>query len=44
MTERIAFLCLGAMGAPMAGHLARAGPDVAVYNRTASGASVWVEE
>jgi 3-hydroxyisobutyrate dehydrogenase len=44
MAERIAFLCLGAMGAPMAGHLARAGHDVAVYNRTASRASDWVEE
>jgi 3-hydroxyisobutyrate dehydrogenase len=44
MTERIAFLCLGAMGAPMAGHLVRAGHDVAVYNRTASRASDWVEE
>jgi 3-hydroxyisobutyrate dehydrogenase len=44
MAERIAFLCLGAMGAPMAGHLARAGHDVAVYNRTAARASDWVAE
>jgi 3-hydroxyisobutyrate dehydrogenase len=44
MAERIAFLCLGAMGAPMAGHLARAGHDVVVYNRTAARASDWVVE
>ena len=31
---RIAFLGLGVMGAPMAGHLARAGHRVTVYNRT----------
>ncbi len=30
----VAFLCLGVMGAPMAGHLARAGHRVTVYNRT----------
>jgi len=40
----VAFLCLGAMGAPMAGHLARAGHEVAVYNRTASRAAAWVAE
>jgi 3-hydroxyisobutyrate dehydrogenase-like beta-hydroxyacid dehydrogenase len=33
--ERVGFLCLGAMGAPMAGHLARAGHAVAVWNRDA---------
>ena len=43
-SERVAFLCLGAMGAPMAGHLARAGHDVTVYNRTASRAEAWVAE
>jgi 3-hydroxyisobutyrate dehydrogenase-like beta-hydroxyacid dehydrogenase len=42
--ERVAFLCLGAMGAPMAGHLARAGHEVAVYNRTARRAEAWVAE
>jgi 3-hydroxyisobutyrate dehydrogenase-like beta-hydroxyacid dehydrogenase len=42
MPERLAFLCLGAMGAPLAGHLARAGHDLAVWNRTASKASAWV--
>ncbi len=43
MTEkrRVAFLCLGVMGAPMAGHLARAGHSVSVYNRTASRAAEW---
>jgi 3-hydroxyisobutyrate dehydrogenase-like beta-hydroxyacid dehydrogenase len=42
MTERIAFLCLGAMGAPMAGNLLRAGHDAAVNNRTATRATDWV--
>ena len=39
---RVAFLGLGVMGFPMAGHLARAGHDVAVYNRTAAKAEAWV--
>ncbi len=34
--RRVAFLGLGVMGYPMAGHLAKAGLDVTVYNRTAS--------
>ncbi len=38
----IAFLGLGVMGAPMAGHLARAGHAVVVYNRTASKSLAWV--
>jgi 3-hydroxyisobutyrate dehydrogenase-like beta-hydroxyacid dehydrogenase len=38
----IAFLGLGVMGAPMARHLARAGHDVVVYNRTASKSLAWV--
>jgi 3-hydroxyisobutyrate dehydrogenase len=41
--KRIAFLGLGVMGGPMAGHLARAGRTVTVYNRTASRAAEWVE-
>ena len=43
MTEakRIAFLGLGVMGAPMAGHLARSGHRVTGYNRTASRAEAW---
>lgn len=40
--RRVAFIGLGVMGAPMAGHLARAGHTVAVYNRTAAKAHEWV--
>ena len=40
----VAFLGLGVMGFPMAGHLAAAGHDVVVYNRTASRAEAWVEK
>ncbi len=39
---RVAFLGLGVMGAPMAGHLANNGHEVTVYNRTASKALAWV--
>ena len=39
---RISFLGLGVMGAPMARHLAKAGHDVTVYNRTAAKAAAWV--
>jgi len=39
---RVAFIGLGVMGFPMAGHLARAGHDVTVYNRTAAKAEGWV--
>ena len=42
--QKIAFLGLGTMGYPMAGHLARAGHDVTVYNRTAAKAAQWVRE
>ncbi|MFM0413167.1 NAD(P)-dependent oxidoreductase [Paraburkholderia aromaticivorans] len=42
--RRVAFLGLGVMGYPMAGHLAKAGLDVTVYNRTASKAQQWVSE
>ena len=38
----VAFCGLGVMGAPMARHLAEAGHPIAVYNRTASKALVWV--
>jgi 3-hydroxyisobutyrate dehydrogenase-like beta-hydroxyacid dehydrogenase len=41
---KLAFLGLGVMGYPMAGHLARAGHDVTVYNRTASKAEAWCGE
>ena len=40
----VAFLGLGVMGYPMAGHLARAGHRVTVYNRTAKKAEQWAEE
>lgn len=42
--RRVAFIGLGVMGAPMAGHLAGAGHDVTVYNRTAAKAAQWVGE
>ncbi|MCW8841990.1 MAG: NAD(P)-dependent oxidoreductase [Rhodobacteraceae bacterium] len=41
---KIAFLGLGVMGYPMAGHLQAAGHDVTVYNRTATKAEAWVKE
>lgn len=40
----VAFVGLGVMGYPMAGHLARAGHEVTVYNRTAEKAGQWVAE
>lgn len=43
MGQAIAFLGLGVMGGPMAGHLARAGHTVTVYNRTAAKAADWAE-
>lgn len=42
--RRIAFLGLGVMGHPMAGHLARAGHQVTVYNRTTAKAEAWTKE
>ena len=39
--RRVAFIGLGVMGEPMAGHLAAAGHRVAVYNRTAAKARQW---
>jgi 3-hydroxyisobutyrate dehydrogenase len=42
--KRIAFLGLGVMGFPMAGHLARAGHHVTVYNRTTSKSQQWAAE
>jgi len=44
MGEAVAFLGRGVMGVPMAGHLARAGHDISVYNRTASKAERWVAQ
>lgn len=40
----VAFLGLGIMGFPMAGHLSRAGHKVTVYNRTAAKAKAWAAE
>lgn len=40
----VAFLGLGVMGYPMAGHLAKAGHTVTVYNRTFAKAETWVKE
>ncbi|MDE0441442.1 MAG: NAD(P)-dependent oxidoreductase [Gammaproteobacteria bacterium] len=40
----VAFVGLGIMGYPMAGHLSAAGHRVAVYNRTASRAEAWLAE
>jgi 3-hydroxyisobutyrate dehydrogenase-like beta-hydroxyacid dehydrogenase len=42
--RNVAFLGLGVMGHPMAGHLARAGHRVTVYNRTADKAQQWVRD
>lgn len=41
---KCAFIGLGVMGYPMAGHLQKAGHDVTVYNRTAAKADKWVSE
>ena len=41
---KVSFLGLGVMGYPMAGHLAKAGHDVTVYNRTVAKAEKWVAE
>lgn len=40
---KVAFLGLGVMGAPMAGHLAKTGHEVRVYNRTAAKAAAWAQ-
>ena len=42
--RRVAFLGLGVMGYPMAGHLVRAGHQVTVYNRSAAKAQAWAAE
>ncbi|MBO6776799.1 MAG: NAD(P)-dependent oxidoreductase [Marinibacterium sp.] len=41
---KVAFLGLGVMGYPMAGHLQAAGHEVTVYNRTATKAQAWVDQ
>jgi 3-hydroxyisobutyrate dehydrogenase-like beta-hydroxyacid dehydrogenase len=42
--RKVAFLGLGVMGFPMAGHLALAGHDVTVYNRSPDKAQAWTGE
>jgi 3-hydroxyisobutyrate dehydrogenase len=42
--RRVAFLGLGVMGHPMAGHLVRAGHTVTVYNRTVAKAGAWAAQ
>jgi 3-hydroxyisobutyrate dehydrogenase len=42
--QRVAFIGLGTMGYPMAGHLATAGHHTTVFNRTPSKAEQWVAE
>ncbi|MFN3724243.1 MAG: NAD(P)-dependent oxidoreductase [Paracoccaceae bacterium] len=41
---KVAFLGLGVMGFPMAGHLAAKGHEVTVYNRSPAKAETWVEK
>jgi 2-hydroxy-3-oxopropionate reductase len=41
---KVAFIGLGVMGYPMAGHLAKRGHEVTVYNRTQTKAEAWVAE
>lgn len=40
----VAFLGLGVMGYPMAGHLSNAGFEITVYNRNSARAQAWVQE
>jgi 3-hydroxyisobutyrate dehydrogenase-like beta-hydroxyacid dehydrogenase len=42
--QQVAFIGLGVMGYPMAGHLAKAGFQTRVYNRTAAKAEQWCQE
>ena len=44
MPNRIAFIGLGVMGYPMAGHLAHSGHHMVVFNRTRAKAERWVSE
>ncbi len=43
-SQRVSFLGLGVMGFPMAGHLAKAGQQVTVYNRSPAKAQAWTAE
>ena len=40
---KVAFIGLGVMGGPMAGHLAKAGHEISVFNRSPAKASAWAE-
>lgn len=42
--SKVAFIGLGVMGYPMAGHLKKAGHEVTVYNRTGTKADAWVKD
>lgn len=44
MKKKLAFIGLGVMGYPMAGHLQRAGHSVTVFNRSSAKARAWVAE
>lgn len=44
MTAKVAFIGLGVMGYPMAGHLAQAGHEVNVFNRSAATAQKWSQK
>jgi len=44
LPQKIAFIGLGVMGYPMAGHCKKAGYDVTVYNRTTKKAEAWANE
>ena len=41
---KVAFLGLGVMGYPMAGHLSKSGYDVNVYNRTKQKSELWIKD
>ena len=44
MSCKVAFICLGVMGYPMAGYISKAGHNVTVYNRTTAKADKWLTE
>ena len=44
MSFKVSFIGLGVMGYPMAGHIAKGGHDVTVFNRTTSKAEKWVKD
>ena len=41
---KVAFIGLGVMGYPMAGHLAAGGHELTVYNRSAAKAAKWAKQ